>query len=792
MTSSTQLRGSLVAVVLGLASAAAAQVRPASVGMARPTGGQRGTTVTLTVEGSNLAEASAVLFDHAGLSGRIVKNEDLGPDVVERDPESTGAPIEDRARDSKLAVEVAISADVPPGRYSFRLLTPLGATNMVNFIVGALAEAAEVEAKDDPAAVQPVALPVTINGTVDKGDDGDRYRFEAKAGQQVVFEVVAARIGSSLDSVVTLRDGAGAVLARNDDFGGRADSVLAHRFAQAGSYTLEIADGLNSGGTGHFYRVTAGEVPYVTGVFPLGVRRGEATSVTLDGFNLPAQTVRVDGSAAAADRDRLEVPVGSPLGPALNMVEVAVGEAPEAMEREPNDTAAAAQVLTAPVTVNGRIQRDGAGPDEDLFRFRAAKGQTLVFSVMADRLGSRLDSALEVLDSAGRAVPRATLRPVWQTTVDLRDHDSTGSGMRLLAWSGIQPGDYLYIDRELMRVHELPGHPDADASFASYRGRRLTFEETTAEGHALNTPVYKVERHPPGASLPPNGMPVFTIPYRNDDGGYTFGKDSRLTFTAPAAGEYVLRLRDSRGLSGAEFAYRLTVSEPRPDFRLAVGTTGPNVPRGGRVPVYVSLERREGFDGPVEVELKGLPAGLQATTATIPPGATAAALMLSASEDAASEPTRFRVVARARIGDRLVEHDAMMDAPASLCVATAVGAPDLVLTSVEPRVLELPAGGRAKVTVRIRRANGFAGRVPVGVQNLPFGVHIPDIGLNGVLITEKQEEREFYLEADAHAPPIEQQLFLTGRVEVNSSMPSEQASETILLRIVPRQTVESR
>jgi pre-peptidase len=788
MTRRTVLAGALAVVVLGLPSGAAAQVRPASVGSARPTGAPRGSTVALTVEGNNLADASAVLFDHAGLSGRIVKNEDLGPDVIERDPESTGPPIEDRARDSRLAVEVTVGAEVPLGRHSFRLLTPLGVTNLVNFVVGALPEAAEVEAKDDPGAVQAVALPLTVNGTVDKADDVDRYSFEANAGQQIVFEVLAARIGSGLDSVLTLRDAAGAVLARNDDFRGRADSVLAHRFTQAGTYTVEVTDGLNTGGMGHFYRLSAGELPYVTGVFPLGVRRGEATEVELEGFNLPARTGRVDGSSAAADRDKAEVPVAAP----LNMVEVAVGEHPEAAEHEPNDTAAAAQMLAAPLTVNGRIQRSGGGPDEDVFRFRAAKGQTLVFGVLADRLGSRLDSVLEVLDAQGRAVPRATLRPVWQTTVDLRDHDSTGSGLRLLAWSGLQAGDYVYVDRELMRLQELPGHPDADASFASYRGRRLAFEETTPEGHALNTPVYKVEVHPAGASLPSNGMPVFTLPFRNDDAGYTFGKDSRVTFTAPATGEYLLRLRDSRGLSGPEFAYRLTVSEPRPDFRLAVGTTAPNVPRGGRVPVYVSLERREGFDGPVDVELLGLPAGLQATTATIPPGSTAAAVTLSAAEDAPSEPTRFRAVARARIGDRLVEREAMMDAPASLALATAVGAPDLVLASVEPRVLELPAGGRAKITVRIRRANGFAGRVPVGVQNLPFGVHIPDIGLNGVLITEKQEEREFYLEADPHAPVGERQLFLTGRVEVNSSLPSEQASETILLRIVPRQTAENR
>ena len=777
---------SLLALHAG-AALASAQTRPAAVAMARPTGGQRGTTVTVVIDGNNLADARAVLFDVEGLSARIVTNEDLGADVVERDPESTGAPIEDRARDSRITLEVAIGDGVPLGRHAFRLVTPLGATNAVNFMVGAVAEAAEAEPNDAPAAAQPLALPVTVNGTIAKANDVDRYSFEARAGQQVVFDLLAARAGSSLDAYVALRDSSGDVVAKSDDFRGRTDSLLAHRFTHAGTYTLEIGDGLNGGGSGHFYRLTLGELPYVTDVFPLGVRRGSTASVALGGFNLPSPTARIDASGAGDGVDELPVPVESPLGPALNEVAVALGDHAEAFEREPNDTAAAAQVLSAPSTVNGRIERTGGGDDEDVYRFRAAKGQRLVFSVLADRAGSRLDSVIDVLDGAGRPVPRATLRPVWQTTVDLRDHDSAGSGMRLLNWSGLQSGDYVYVDRELMRVRELPGHPDADASLESYRGRRLAFAETTPEGHALNTPVYKVELHPPGASPPPNGMPLFTLPFRNDDGGPTLGKDSRLTFTAPAAGTYFLRLGDSRGLSGPEFAYRLTVAAPRPDFRVAALTMAPNVPRGGRVPVYVAVERREGFDGPVEVELTGLPAGLQAAPVTVPAGATSAALTVSADPDAAAEPAPFRVVGRARLGEEVVEREAMVDMP-RLSVATAVGAPELVLTSVEPRVVELPAGGRAKVTLRIQRANGFAGRVPVGVQNLPFGVHIPDIGLNGVLITEKQDEREFYLQADPHAPPGERELILTGRVEVNSSLPSEQASEPILLRIVPRQT----
>jgi hypothetical protein len=222
----------------------------------------------------------------------VVKTEDLGPDVIERDPESTGPPIEDRARDFKLLVEVAVGADVPLGRHSFRLVTPLGVTNMVNFVVGAVAEAAEAEPNDEAGAAQTVALPLTVNGAIEKANDLDRYRFDVRAGQQIVFDLMAARLGSGLDATVTLRDAAGAVLARADDFRGRTDPLLAHRFERDGTCTLEVADGLGGGGSGHFYRLTAGELPYVTGVFPISVRRGTVATVAVDGYNLPSAAGR--------------------------------------------------------------------------------------------------------------------------------------------------------------------------------------------------------------------------------------------------------------------------------------------------------------------------------------------------------------------------------------------------------------------------------------------------------------------------------------------------------------------
>src|SRR5436305_7614125 len=102
---------------------------------------------------------------------------------------------------------------------------------------------------------------------------------------------------------------------------------------------------------------------------------------------------------------------------------------------------------------------------------------------------------------------------------------------------------------------------------------------------------------PPGTTFPPNGMPVVTLTYRNDDGGPGYGKDSRLRFDPPASGEYRVRVSDARGQGGPNHAYRVTVRPPRPDFSVSVNPTAPSVWKGGALPMTVTADRREGFDG---------------------------------------------------------------------------------------------------------------------------------------------------------------------------------------------------
>jgi hypothetical protein len=91
----------------------------------------------------------------------------------------------------------------------------------------------------------------------------------------------------------------------------------------------------------------------------------------------------------------------------------------------------------------------------------------------------------------------------------------------------------------------------------------------------------------------------------------------------------------------------------------------------------------------------------------------------------------------------------------------------------------------------VDRANGFTGRVPVEVMNLPFRLSVPDVGLNGVLITEDQTSRTFSIVADPQAEAVEQQIVIAGRVETNSSVSSLYAAAPIKLRVVRKGTLTS-
>ncbi|HEY6404276.1 MAG TPA: hypothetical protein VI479_22835, partial [Blastocatellia bacterium] len=729
----------LIAVIFALFAAAPvfAQADIIYTGTAQPsiestsiTGAQRGATVTMEVNGLNLGGESGALFNKPGFAAKVLA---FSERLREKPRASGTAPVMmDKATLSRITLEIAVASDVEPGIYRFRLKTAMGTTNSLPFVVTPFAETPERGRSASMETAQEVSLPATITGNIGRRGEADHFKFKARAGQQIVFEAVAAAIGSRLNPVVTLFDAEGRRLAVNDDFNGQADSLLGYTFEETGQYVVSVTDAERGGmARGYEYRLNAGEFAYVTGAFPLGLRRGTTSEVALSGFNLIGAR-KITAPATAPADGKWMIRGSGPNGESLNQLKLDVGQYPEIIESGGNNTLASAQETMWPVTINGLIFNEKARMAilEDYYRFHAKKGQKLILEVAAQRFGSPLDSVIEVLDARGLPVPRAVLRAELATELTLNDRDSATRGLRLLNWNGMAPGDYLLVGNELLQIERMPFFPDDDTVMVNFDGVRYGFEDTTPETHAMGTPVYKVTIHPPAAKFSSNGLPVVTLYYRNDDAGPLYDpagqKDSRLHFTAPADGEYFVRIHDVRGLSDERFAYRLSIHEPQPDFTLTIEPGNPNVQRGGSRDLRVRAFRRDGFNSEIEVRLLNLPAGFTATAGKIPAGQNSGVVILSAAPDAPDVQDSFSL--RAEGVATINGQRALREAPTiqDFNIVSVAPSPELLVFTKE-RQVEVAPGSDIFISVSVTRREGFNGRVPFEVIGLPLGVTLRDL-----------------------------------------------------------------
>lgn len=777
-----------------LAATVQAQVAQPYITTTSPMGGKRGSTITFTVDGYNLANASEVLWSKSGLTSRIVLNSELVREPHTR-PSPTAVLIVDKSTKHRLTIEAKISEEAIPGIYSFRIRTPLGTTNSGRMVVGTLPEIRERETMDS-AEAQTISLPTTVVGELQRRGDSDQFKFAAKAGQTIVFEVVASMLNSRLDSVLALFDEQGAQLATNNDNGTSRDSLIGYTFKQDGNYVIRISDLERQGQMNQYgYRLNIGEMTYLTHAFPLGVKADTRTEIAAFGFNLPDKKALVMPQKKTGWNDSAALMMYSDKGDSSNTLRMAIGSHPEVMEQAQPTTVAAPQSVNWPVTINGRISAPSVTPSPnhpvaDYFRFKARKGQQLILEVGAQRFGSPLDSVIEVLDAKGNQIPRVLARCLLDTQMTLNDRDSASRGVRITHWNGIYVNDTLMIGNELVQVEVLPKTPDEDIFFKGFQGQRLTYEGTSGEAHANGSTIYKVSLHAPGTKLPTNGLPVVTFYNRNDDGGPMYGKDSKLHFTAPEDGEYIVRISDVRGQQGEQFAYRLTIHEPEPDFVLFADPENPNIPAGSARPITVTAYRNDGFDGAISVKLLDLPTGFTASEAVIQSGQTSTVLLLSAGTPAGTNSVAsfpLRVQASAMSNGKTIVRELKTDE--RIAVVSVAPQPELLVWTDSQQVV-LEPGGKTTVSISIQRKGDFAGRIPFDIRNLPHGVIVTDVGLNGVLITEEETTQRFTLSAESWVQPMELPIFVVGRIETTSPQRSDFPASPIRLVIKPNQTAK--
>jgi len=476
---------------------------------------------------------------------------------------------------------------------------------------------------------------------------------------------------------------------------------------------------------------------------------------------------------------------------------------PKFAEVEPNDEPEQAGNIATPGVARGSIIAKGHGDsgadgtrsvpttDQDLFRFDAKAGEQWIMETKAARAGSPLDTKVEVLDGRGQSVPRLLLRAVRDSVIEFRGMNSEQRGVRLANWEEMLLNEYVYLSGDVIKLFQQRRGPDADAQFYPENGNRFAFFETTSRAHTLGEPAYIVVPYSVGTELPNNGLPVFTLYFENDDDSQRkLGKDSKLTFVAPADGAYFIRVSDVRGFSGEKFTYELTIRRPQPDFKVTLTGDKPTINAGSGKPFTVKAERMDNFDGPIRVDVSGLPPSLQVTTPiVIQEGHYEAAGVIHAF-DGAEAPSDEQVKA------------IKITATASVCGSERVkevGGFGAIKVAAKPKVIAhlaptgsaaaspgaglLPAdevviapGGRVACKLRVER-DGFEDRIAFDVANLPHGVIVDDIGLSGVLIPEKQTERTIFLRAEPWVEPQARLFFATAQVEGN------QSSRPLLLRV---------
>ena len=596
-------RLSLAAAVLAAGLAASAPAQRAYIGFVYPAGGQQGTTFRVRIGGQSLEGIHGLHVSGSGVTARVVDyywrlspqdsrllNEQI--DALRRGrvrtTEASNLTSRIRTRlsnyvnqeacrslSSLVFAEITIAPDAPPGEREIRVMTARGPSNPMVFDVGQAPEttrpamktaAKQVLGKESLAlrkrppeeAEIRVSLPCTMNGQIASGEVNS-YRFTAKKGQRVVASLrarqlvpyIADAVPGWFQPVLRLCDAKGAEVAYADDYRFRPDPVILCEIPADGEYVLTVQDSIFRGREDFVYRLTVGELPFVTSIFPLGGREGALPEIAMRGWNLDGAKL-VPPSAGA--REGVALVVADRKGTMSNPMPFAIDTLPEMVEEESKGASSRPQKVTLPVMVNGRIDM---ADDWDVFEFEGRAGDSVVAEVTARRLDSPLDSVVKIVDEDGNLVAFND------------DCEDLATGLN------------------------------------------------------------------------------------------THHADSHVVAKLPADGTFFVHIGDTARKGGAAYGYRLRISPPRPDFALRLVPSFATIQGKQDAGVSIYAIRKDGFAGPITIDLKDPPEGFFSKPMTMNPTQLVARFSFRASSKMEDRLADLKIAGRAKIGDTVIVREAV-------------------------------------------------------------------------------------------------------------------------------------
>jgi uncharacterized cupredoxin-like copper-binding protein len=217
-------------------------------------------------------------------------------------------------------------------------------------------------------------------------------------------------------------------------------------------------------------------------------------------------------------------------------------------------------------------------------------------------------------------------------------------------------------------------------------------------------------------------------------------KDSRLEWSAPAEGEYEVAIRDANYFGGKYFVYHLVIRRQKPDFTLMVDDDRLPIGPGESATCVVTAERRNGFQGPIKLFARGLPAGVKAMDSMIPAHLDQGNIVLTAAADAKPAARVVTIGGSSGGMERIAKPHSPMGSvngkfllPVSSLVAAVTEAADIIVEA-EPKNVTLRPGESVTINLHVKR-NGFKGPVELNViswnltqefSKLPKGIVFDD------------------------------------------------------------------
>jgi hypothetical protein len=282
------------------------------------------------------------------------------------------------------------------------------------------------------------------------------------------------------------------------------------------------------------------------------------------------------------------------------------------------------------------------------------------------------------------------------------------------------------------------------------------------------------------------------------------GKDSRLNWTAPADGVFVLQVSDLHARGGEGFGYVLLAEEAKPDFVVTCDPDKFNFGAGARTSVFVKVERRNGFAGPVSFTWQGLPIGVSASPLTVAASHTQGEIVLTAEANAAVAGSLVSLVGKSDVAAQALERRAAPQQEIYVpgggralfgvnTMAVGVTSPSDICVEAKQTEIVLRPGQSVPIDVTIKRREGFAQPVNLAIElshlgqvyanPLPPGVRVKPAG-SKTLIGPKETAGKIIIEATKDAGPCGPvPIAVMGHVSINFVVKTAYCTAPIMLKV---------